>query len=237
MAALRPLPKGDALHASHLCPTHTSDPHLCPTLSGFPPGPPGDQAVTLLLDPLQFLERTTRQYGGTVGLLMGTERVVLVTDKQLARQVRGRKGTTGPGGQFGRQNGCESVLHFSYLCLRLERGVRCWLQTSSWRIRCQDETGGGGGRGEEKEGIVTMGLLMGAERVVLVTDKQLARQVRGRNGGWGRRRAGRRGGDHDRGPADGHRARGAGYRQAAGASGARMEREEGGTEERRRRGL
>ena len=60
---------------------------------GFPPGPPGDQAVNLLVDPLRFLESVTDEYGSVVGLLLGTERVVLVTSKEAARQVGGRGGS------------------------------------------------------------------------------------------------------------------------------------------------
>ena len=61
---------------------------LMPSLpSGFPSGPAGDQAVNLLLSPLEFLVSMTDQYGSVVGLLLGTERVVLVTGKEAARQV------------------------------------------------------------------------------------------------------------------------------------------------------
>jgi len=58
-----------------------------PPPAGFPPGPSGDQAVNLLLDPLTFLRETTARHGSVVGMLLGTERVVLVTDKGAARQV------------------------------------------------------------------------------------------------------------------------------------------------------
>ena len=42
------------------------------------------------MDPLRFLESVTDEYGPVVGLLLGTERVVLVTSREAARQVQGR---------------------------------------------------------------------------------------------------------------------------------------------------
>jgi hypothetical protein len=74
------------------CPTQTPGVCVCACVrAGFPPGPPGDQAVNLLLSPLAFLRDTTARYGSVVGLLLGTERVVLVTSKEAARQVRERE--------------------------------------------------------------------------------------------------------------------------------------------------
>lgn len=55
--------------------------------AGFPPGPSGDQVVSLLNGPLAFLNTTRQQYGSIVGLLLGGERVVLVSDPQAAKQV------------------------------------------------------------------------------------------------------------------------------------------------------
>jgi hypothetical protein len=55
--------------------------------TGFPPGPSGDQVVSLLGGPLQFLADITSRYGSVVGLLLGGERVVLVADQHTARQV------------------------------------------------------------------------------------------------------------------------------------------------------
>jgi len=52
----------------------------------MPPGPSGDQAMSLLSSPLKFLT-STRQYGRTVGLLLGTERIILVSDKKIAKAV------------------------------------------------------------------------------------------------------------------------------------------------------
>ncbi|GIL91069.1 hypothetical protein Vretimale_9498 [Volvox reticuliferus] len=53
----------------------------------FPPGPPGDQTLALLSDPLSFLSSTTKQYGQLVGLTLGGEHVVLVTGREAARVV------------------------------------------------------------------------------------------------------------------------------------------------------
>jgi hypothetical protein len=52
--------------------------------AGFPPGPPGDQSLALLSDPLAFISRLRREYGPLVGLLLGGERVVLVADPDAA---------------------------------------------------------------------------------------------------------------------------------------------------------
>ncbi|GLC37963.1 hypothetical protein PLESTF_000605900 [Pleodorina starrii] len=53
----------------------------------FPAGPSGDQTLALLSDPLAFLKSVTAQYGSLVGLLLGGERVVLVTGREEARVV------------------------------------------------------------------------------------------------------------------------------------------------------
>ncbi|GLI60636.1 hypothetical protein VaNZ11_002833 [Volvox africanus] len=53
----------------------------------FPAGPPGDQTLALLSDPLSFLSSTTKQYGQLVGFMLGGERVVLVTGREAARVV------------------------------------------------------------------------------------------------------------------------------------------------------
>ncbi|EFJ44932.1 hypothetical protein VOLCADRAFT_82539 [Volvox carteri f. nagariensis] len=58
-----------------------------PAPMNFPPGPEGDQTLSLLSDPLGFLTSTTAQYGPLVGLLLGGERVVLVTGREAARTV------------------------------------------------------------------------------------------------------------------------------------------------------
>ena len=50
-------------------------------------GPAGDVIVEFLRSPLSFLERVAQGYGGLVGLKLGGEHVVLVTNKGLARQV------------------------------------------------------------------------------------------------------------------------------------------------------
>jgi len=55
--------------------------------AGFPPGPPGDQSLGLLSDPLGFISRLRREHGPVVGLLLGGERVVLVADPDAAKQV------------------------------------------------------------------------------------------------------------------------------------------------------
>jgi hypothetical protein len=56
---------------------------------GFPPGPPGDQSLSLLSDPLACISRLRREHGALVGLLLGGERVVLVADPAAAKQVSG----------------------------------------------------------------------------------------------------------------------------------------------------
>ncbi|KAG2496159.1 hypothetical protein HYH03_005761 [Edaphochlamys debaryana] len=53
----------------------------------FPAGPSGEQTLALLSDPLAFLKTSTERYGPLVGLLLGGERVVLVTGREEARQV------------------------------------------------------------------------------------------------------------------------------------------------------
>eukprot|EP00951_Prasinocladus_malaysianus_P038521 scaffold423503_cov46-Prasinocladus_malaysianus.AAC.1 len=50
-------------------------------------GPPGDVAVQLLADPVACVERLARIYGGAVGLQLGGQRCVLVTDPTLVAQV------------------------------------------------------------------------------------------------------------------------------------------------------
>lgn len=55
--------------------------------AGFPPGPSGDQTLTLINDPLPFLESATAQYGPVVGLLLGGERVAIVSGRAEARAV------------------------------------------------------------------------------------------------------------------------------------------------------
>lgn len=59
---------------------------LC-VATGFPPGPVGDQAVGMLSGPLEFISRLRREHGPVVGMLLGGERVVLVSEPQAARQV------------------------------------------------------------------------------------------------------------------------------------------------------
>lgn len=50
-------------------------------------GPDRDVALEFLRSPLAFLDATVQQYGGAVGLKLGGEHVVLLTDLTLARQV------------------------------------------------------------------------------------------------------------------------------------------------------
>lgn len=59
-----------------------------------PSGPNGDVALQLLGRPLAFVEEAAQQYGGLVGLLLGGERVVLVSDPVCARWDG--DGVTGP---------------------------------------------------------------------------------------------------------------------------------------------
>jgi cytochrome P450 len=58
-----------------------------PPPPGFPPGPSGDVAIDLLRDPLAFLQQTQKKYGDVVGLSIGGERAVLVTDPLIAKTV------------------------------------------------------------------------------------------------------------------------------------------------------
>ncbi|KAL4425407.1 hypothetical protein ABPG75_009423 [Micractinium tetrahymenae] len=60
---------------------------LEPPPPGFPPGPPGDAAVRMLQQPLDFLQEVRRRHGGVAGLLLGGERAVLVADPAVARVV------------------------------------------------------------------------------------------------------------------------------------------------------
>lgn len=53
----------------------------------FPSGPPGDQSVGLLSDPLATIISLAQAHGPVVGLLLGGERVVLVSEPQAAREV------------------------------------------------------------------------------------------------------------------------------------------------------
>ena len=50
-------------------------------------GPRGDVAVELLRDPLAFLEAAAARHGGAASLVLGGERVVLVSDPGLAQAV------------------------------------------------------------------------------------------------------------------------------------------------------
>ena len=43
--------------------------------------------LEFLRSPLDFLDRVVQQYGGSVGLRLGGERVVLLADPALSRQV------------------------------------------------------------------------------------------------------------------------------------------------------
>ncbi|DBB01015.1 TPA: hypothetical protein ACH3X1_000917 [Trebouxia sp. C0004] len=54
---------------------------------GYPPGPSGDSAARMLLDPLGFLQNVTSTYQPVVGLIMGGEEVILVADPAAAQQV------------------------------------------------------------------------------------------------------------------------------------------------------
>lgn len=55
--------------------------------AGFPPGPPGDQSVGLLTEPLATISTLSAQHGDLVGLLLGGERVVLVSGPEAARTI------------------------------------------------------------------------------------------------------------------------------------------------------
>lgn len=50
-------------------------------------GPSDDVVLDFLRSPLGFLDRVVQQYGGSVGLRLGGERVVLLTNPALSRQV------------------------------------------------------------------------------------------------------------------------------------------------------
>jgi len=50
-------------------------------------GPRGDVVFELLRDPLAFLEATAARHGGAAALVLGGERVVLVSDPGLAQAV------------------------------------------------------------------------------------------------------------------------------------------------------
>lgn len=43
--------------------------------------------MSLLSDPLSFISSTSQQHGGVVGMLLGGERIVLISDAGAARQV------------------------------------------------------------------------------------------------------------------------------------------------------
>lgn len=58
-----------------------------PRPAGYPPGPPGDSAASMLLDPLRFLEDVTSRYKPIVGLIMGGEEIIIVSDPATAQQV------------------------------------------------------------------------------------------------------------------------------------------------------
>ncbi len=60
---------------------------LSPPPPGFPTGPAGDVSLQLLQDPLRFLLDMHAQYGSVVGLVLGGQRVVLVADPAIARDV------------------------------------------------------------------------------------------------------------------------------------------------------
>jgi hypothetical protein len=55
--------------------------------AGFPPGPAGEQSVGMLAGPLEFIMRLRRQHGQVVGILLGGERVVLLSEPAAAKQV------------------------------------------------------------------------------------------------------------------------------------------------------
>jgi hypothetical protein len=56
-------------------------------LAGFPPGPPGDQSLGMLGGPLELITRLRRQHGQVVGMLLGGERVVLLSEPAAAKMV------------------------------------------------------------------------------------------------------------------------------------------------------
>ncbi|KAK9793752.1 hypothetical protein WJX73_010742 [Symbiochloris irregularis] len=60
---------------------------VSPLPSGFPPGPPGNAAVGMLANPLAYLETTQRRHGKVVGLKLGPEAVILVSDQSTAHEV------------------------------------------------------------------------------------------------------------------------------------------------------
>lgn len=81
--------------------------------AGFPPGPPGDQSLSLLSNPLACISRLRREHGPLVGLLLGGERVVLVADPEAAKQV--------------------CVWGGGVLTVECGSGVGGWLVTGVWR--------------------------------------------------------------------------------------------------------
>lgn len=62
-------------------------PYFQPPPEGFPPGPPGDQSAALLSDPLAFIESLRHAHGPVAGMLLGGERVVLISSAEAAREV------------------------------------------------------------------------------------------------------------------------------------------------------
>mmetsp|Transcript_22474 Transcript_22474/g.62331 ORF Transcript_22474/g.62331 Transcript_22474/m.62331 type:complete len:545 (+) Transcript_22474:187-1821(+) len=58
-----------------------------PGMENFPPGPVGDTVFQLLADPVGCIERLSRVYGGAVGLQLGGERCVLLSDPALIAKV------------------------------------------------------------------------------------------------------------------------------------------------------
>jgi hypothetical protein len=75
-----------------LRPGSQGTPTRTPDAAGFPPGPLGDASLGLLSDPLAFLRDTRAEYGGVAGMLLGGERIVVVSDPEAARQVGGHGG-------------------------------------------------------------------------------------------------------------------------------------------------
>jgi len=60
---------------------------LEPLPEGFPPGPPNDSALELVQDPVAFILKVSREYGGIAGLRLAGQKIALVTDPILAKDV------------------------------------------------------------------------------------------------------------------------------------------------------
>lgn len=76
-----------ALDLVHVLELITSIACLCYDAHSMWVGPQGESVGAFLADPLQFLKDCRAKYGGIVGLLLGGEYVVLLSEAAAARQV------------------------------------------------------------------------------------------------------------------------------------------------------